>query len=51
MAGDPTMGLDASKRMRTGGGEYSPAPYAAPYPPAYPAQGISIPAPAWGPQT
>ncbi|KAG0581817.1 hypothetical protein M758_3G011900 [Ceratodon purpureus] len=51
VTGDPNTSFDASKRMRTGGGDYSPAPYPAPYSPAYPAQPMAIPAPAWGPQT
>ncbi|KAG0555439.1 hypothetical protein M758_12G171100 [Ceratodon purpureus] len=51
VTGDLNAGFDASKRMRTGGGDYSPAPYPAPYPPAYPAQPMAVSAPAWGPQT
>lgn len=46
VTGETMSGIDASKRMRTGGGDYSPTPYA----PSYPAQGLQASAPSWGPQ-
>nr|XP_024363552.1 RNA-binding protein with multiple splicing-like isoform X3 [Physcomitrium patens] len=51
VAGDPCISFDGSKRMRTGGGDYSPAPYSAPYPSTYLTQPMTSPTPAWAPQT
>ncbi|CAK9205743.1 unnamed protein product [Sphagnum troendelagicum] len=50
VAGEITTGFDASKRMRTGGNDYSPAPYPAPYGAPYPNQVVPAAAPSWGPQ-
>lgn len=50
VTGETLSGYDVTKRMRTGGDEYSPAPYPTPYAPSYPAQSMPAAAPSWGPQ-